>query len=228
VHSPPLLRRRIIWLIGCYSSRLSNDTGVVRSLVEIIAIETCTQNDIAVKLSAAQVISTTVGNFEQAAEEFVPHAEFTVNSLYRLASECDELESQSIVLDTISLILSYLVGTGRDVTLGVANASVAPLPSIWDAGIGERVLIRRNVISILVAIVSSVGPTCVEKLLQIALPIIDTSLDPRTRTDHSFLAGETLLLWLTLLRFTESYSTVIGAVFPRLIGVLDIDFEHLR
>jgi hypothetical protein len=197
-------------------------------MVEIIAIETCTQNDIAVKLSAAQVISTIVGNFEDAAEECVTHAEFTVNSLYRLASECDELESQSAVLDTISLVLSYLIGTGRDITFEVANAAVAPLPSVWDAGRGERVLIRRNVISILVAIVSSVGPTGVEQLLQIALPIIDSSLDTRTRTEHYFLDDETLLLWLTILRFTESYTATIGAVFPRLMGVLEIDLEHLR
>jgi hypothetical protein len=160
--------------------------------------------------------------------ECMPHAEVTVNSLYRLASECSELECQSIVLDSISLILTYLTGTGQDVTLEVANASVAPLPSIWDAGIGEYVLIRRNVISILVAIVSLFGFTCIEKLLQITLPIIDSSLDPRTRTDHSFLAGEALLLWLMILRFTESYSTIMGAMFPRLIEVLDIDFEHLR
>jgi hypothetical protein len=197
-------------------------------MVEIIAIETCTQNDIAVKLSAAQFISTTVGNFEDGADECVTHAEFTVNSLYQLASECDELESQSAVLDTISLVLSYLIGTGRDVTLEVANASVAPLPSVWDGGRGERVLIRRNVISILVAMVSSVGPTGVEQLLRIALPIIDSSLDTRSRAEHSFLADETMLLWLTILRFTESYTAILGAVFWRLIGVLETDFEHLR
>jgi hypothetical protein len=46
--------------------------------------------------------------------------------------------------------------------------------------------------------------------------------------DHSFLAGEALLLWLMILRFTKSYSTIMGAMFPRLIEVLDIDFEHLR
>jgi hypothetical protein len=169
-----------------------------------------------------------VGSFEDAANECVTHAEFTINSLYRLASECNELESQSTVLDTISLVLSYLIGTGRDVTLEVANASVAPLPSLWDAGHGERVLIRRNVISILVGIASSVGSTGVEQLLQIALPIIDSSLDTRARAEHSFLVDETLLLWLTILRFTESYSAILGSVFPKLIGVLEIDFEHLR
>ena len=110
----------------------------------------------------------------------------------------------------------------------VANASVAPLPSIWEAGIGEYVLIQRNVISVLIAIVSLFAFMCIEKLLQITLPVIDSSLDPRTRMDHSFLAVEVLLLWLMILHFTKSYSTIMGAMFPRLIEVLDIDFEHLR
>ena len=197
-------------------------------MVEIIAAETSAQNDIAVKLSAVQVISTMLGTFEEAAENCVSLAEMLIDSLYRLANECDELESQSKVLDTISFLLAYLVGTGRDLSFEVANASVAPLGSIWDASSEDRVLIRRNVVSILIAIASAVGPRGVEQLLPIALPIIDSSLDPRTSTEHSFLVAETLILWLTVLRFSETYSDAVGSLFVRAVELLEIDFEHLR
>ena len=107
----------------------------------------------------------------------MPKSQLT-HSINWQASEMN-LNLSPFVLDSISLILSYLIGTGWDVTLEVANALVAPpLPSIWDAGIGEHVLIGRNVISILVAIISLFGSMCIKKLLQIALSIINSSLNP--------------------------------------------------
>jgi hypothetical protein len=224
----PLLRRRMIWLVGCNTSRLSSDSFVLKSMAEIIASDTTAHNDIAVKLSALQVMAAFVSNFDEAADECVLHAEFIVNSLYRLANECDELESQTSVLEVIPLILTYIVGTGRGITSEVANASVAPLPSIWDGSSGERVLLRRSIISVLIVIAASLGPAGVERLLPIALPIIASSLDPGARTEHSFLVDETLMLWLTILRFTETYTTSIGTLFPFVIGLLEVDFEHLR
>ena len=223
----PFLRRRIIWLIGCNTSRLSSDNSAFNFMAEIIAAETSVHNDIAVKFSAVQVISTLVSDFDEAADECVSSAEFIIKSLYRFANECDELDSQSSIINVIPLILSYTIGTGRSITFEVANASVIPLPSIWDGSSCERVVLRRNVISILIVIASSLGPA-VEMLLHIGLPIIASSLDPRARTEHSFLIDETLILWLAFLRFTEVYTTSIGNLFPLLIGLLEDDFEHLR
>jgi len=224
----PLLRRRIIWLIGCNTSRLPDDSFAFRSMAEIISADTRTYNDIVVKLSAVQVIATMVGSFDEAAEECISHAEFIVNSLYRLANECEELDSQSTILEVIPLILTYIIGTGREISPEVANASVAPLPSIWDGSSGERVLIRRNIIPVLNVVASSLGPMGVERLLPIVLPIIASSLEPRARTEHSFLVDEVLMLWLTILRFTEIYTAAIGSLFPAAIGLLEVDFDHLR
>lgn len=197
-------------------------------MAEIVASNTSTYNDVAVKLSSVQVISTIVGNFDEAAEYCVPHAESIITSLYRLANECDELESQSIVLDVIPLILMYITCTGRGITAAVADVSVASLPSIWDSTSDDRVLLRRNVISILTIVTSSIGPTAVERLLPISLHVISASLDPNTSSEHSFLFNETLLLWLTTLRFAEAYSESIGSLFSTVVALVEVDFEHLR
>lgn len=169
-----------------------------------------------------------VGNFDEVAKQCVPHAAIIVESLYRLANECDDLESQSNVLDAIPQVLTYITGTGGIITAEVATASVAPLPSVWDGSNGERVLLRRNVISILVVVASSLGSADVERLLPIMLPIIASSLDPRTSTEHSFLVDEALLLWLTIIRLTETYTTTLGILFQSVVGLLEVDFEHLR
>lgn len=223
-----MLRRRIIWLLGCNTTRLPSDSSPFRSMVEIIACETSTSHDIAVKLSAVQVISAIVGDFEDTAEYCIPHAESIISSLYQLANECTELESQSLVLGVIPIILSYITGTGRDITASVANISVIPLPSIWDSASGERARLRENVLSILAMLTSSIGPAAVERLLPISMHVVSASLDPKTRSEHSFLSDETLLLWLTTLRFMEAYSECIGTLFPAVVALLEVDFEHLR
>lgn len=223
-----MFRRRIIWLIGCNTSRLSVDSSAFSSMVKVITTTTSVGNDIAVKLSAVQVISNMLSNFDEAAGESIMHAEVIVGSLYRLAGDCDEIDSHSIILDAIPLLLLYIVGNGRDITLEVANAAVSPLSNIWDASCGERVLLRRSILAILVVVISSLGPTGVDSLLPIVIPIIASSLDSRTRTEHSFLVEEALVLWLTILRFTGAYTPEVGDLIPMAVGLLDVDFEYLR
>lgn len=169
-----------------------------------------------------------LGNFDEAAADCALHAEFIIDSLYRLANEFVELESQSMLLDVIPLVLLYMTGTGRDITATVANASVSPLPSIWDCACGKRVLLRRSIITILSIVTSSIGPGASEILFPISFHILASSLDTSASVDHAFQVDETLLLWLTTLRFTETYSDPIGTLFPALVGLLEVDFEHLR
>lgn len=197
-------------------------------MVNIISCGTSKGNDIAVKLAAVQVMSTVIGNFDEAAADCAVHAEFIISSIYRLAHECVELEAQSMLLETIPLVLLYMTGTGSDITATVANASVTPLPSIWDYASGERVLLRRNIITILSIVTSSLGPAASETLFPISFRILASSLDRRGSVDHAFLVNEALLLWLTTLRYTKTYSEPIGTLFPTLIGLLEVDFEHLR
>jgi hypothetical protein len=224
----PLLRHRIVWLVGCNASGLSRDLSPFQPLIKIITYNTSKSNDIAVKLAAVQVISTMLGNFDEAAADCALHAEFIIDSLYRLANEFVELESQSMLLDVIPLVLLYMTGTGRDITATVANASVSPLPSIWDCACGKRVLLRRSIITILSIVTSSIGPGASEILFPISFHILASSLDTSASVDHAFQVDETLLLWLTTLRFTETYSDPIGTLFPALVGLLEVDFEHLR
>lgn len=197
-------------------------------MVEVLAADTSKHNDIAVKLSAVQAISIMASNFDEAMEEGVPYAAFIVNALYRLANECEELESQSSVLDTIPVILTYIIGTGRDITPEVATGAIAPLPSVWDNCCLARVPLRRNVILILTVVVASTGPAEAERLLHIALPIIASSVDPRSSADHSFLVGDALLLWLSILRNSGTYNSTIGEMFQLVVRLVEVDFEHLR
>lgn len=198
------------------------------TMVEIIATETSHRNDLVVKLSAVQVISTMLANFDEAAEKCIPLVTVMIGSLYRFAGECIELESQNKVLEAIPLLLMYIVGTGRDVSLEALTATVATLPSIWDGITVERIMLRRNVVSILTAVASSVEEDMVDSLLPVALPIIASSLDPQTSTENAFMVDEILLLWLTILRKAKSYSNTVGNMFHLVVSLLGADFEHLR
>lgn len=64
-------------------------------------------------------------------------------------------------------------------------------------------------------------------LCPIALPIIHDALDT-SHGDHSFLAEDSLRLWLILLRWTATYNVGFDVLFGRVNDTLVVDFEHIK
>ena len=222
---PPLLCRRFVWMTGCFSSSLSRASGVFESLLQITMDEKC---DLTLRLTTLQSISSILTSFSDGALGSVEAAKPVIEIFYKLAASCEDVNSQNLALEGVTLVLSFIVGMGNSLTSDAANAAITPLPALWDGASGERILLRKHVLSICSQVAAGVGSEQVSALYPIAIPIIDSTLDPSNSNDHSHLVSDALALWLTILRLEQALTAELVNVFKRVKDLLEADFEHLK
>ena len=226
----PVLRHRILWLLA------SNTCGVPHTcrarmysalLALIVDERRCLQNDIRVKLTAVQVVNNSLFDRDESLAIFRDHSDTVIAALYRLAGECTEYESRSLLLTCVSLILTYLVGCGT-ITPETANTAVGPLTQIWSNAVEQNALLKKDVLAILSSLVQAVGSGASAQLHPVAVPMIDTALDPALSEQNLFLVEEALGLWLAIVRLAPAYTDVLGSLFFRATHLLAQDLDHLK
>ena len=228
--STPVLRRRIVWLLAANFFFVPRGCRArfYRALLAIVVDEDrSSQNDLCVKLTAVQALSSSLFEGDEGMAIFRDHGDAVIAALYRLAGECEEYESRTLILSSVSLILTYLLGCGT-ITDRTANAAVEPLVQIWSNAVDQNALLRRDVLSILSSLAQAVGTDGSARMHPIALPMIGAAIDPALRKDNVFLAEDALGLWLALLRLAPSYTDDLGSVYHRAKDLLAQDYEHLK
>jgi len=225
----PILRRRIIWLIRCLYHQNIPDRCIYYDILTIVLTQAhTTHNDYNVKLEAVEAIIALLYDPDESINKLIMGSDVLIPTLYELTSQCNEFDSRLKCLSCVTLLLNTALGTGQQINYNIANAIVSPLQIIWQNSVDQNLQLRSEVLSILSCTASSVGIEQVEKLHSIALPMIDTVLDPKNQDELFFLVEDALKLWLTLLRLSKEYGSNLEILYVRAKDLVDVDLEHLK
>ena len=226
MYSLPILRRRIIWLIGCHSNCASASSALHSDLIScLMDLSPESNNDIAVKLSAVEALLSIVYEPEFNLDALRRTMADLIRSLYNLLLRCNELESRQLILSLITCFLGlYSQGSLNN---EVANEAISPLNSIWYASSDQNIL-RKEVICIMKSIANGVGSERSELLYSSVGPMIIYALDPVNVDECLYLIDEVLSLWLSLLRLAMSYNSFLDTLYPSLKNVFERDFDNLQ
>ena len=221
MQSIPVLKRRIIWLIGC----CSNFIWVTETSHTVLLTCLTTSTDLCVQLTAIQSLTCIMyePGFDQKLilSSIIP----VIETLYHLLATCNELESHQTVTSTIILVLSLFdEGSLSD---EAANQALLPLKVIWDSKDHQNIL-RKDVICILKHIVVGVGSDRSKLMFETVAPILHFSLRPENEGECMYLVEDALSLWLIILRLSKEYVSILDDLFPSILGIIQRDFEHLR
>lgn len=181
------------------------------------------QNDACVRLTAIQAIEALLPRCEEMPALLQSIVEPTIPAVYRLTSDCEEVENRIACLDLISSLITYVMISGGTLHSEILNTIATPLSSIWDNAVDQNLLLKRNVLAILSCLASYVGPDQAAVLYPMALPMIDNSFQCE---DNVFLVEDALRLWFVFLRLSKAYDTLIGTLFIH-AAKLSKDLEHV-
>ena len=224
----PILRRRLIWLIGCSSHVLKNRQYAFEAIAYVL-VNKCRENDIIVRLTAVGALNSLLYDSDGLIDTFAQYSDSVISSLYALANECSQLECCEEILSCINLLLMSIKEIGKHIGDNTADIVVGPLVSIWENALEQKSHLRGNVLSILSCVATSVGTNYSQQQLHsIALPMISTSLGSTARNMHPFLIEDALNLWLTLVRQLSVSDPNLENIFGIIVTLLEDGFEHTR
>ena len=156
-------------------------------------------------------------------ESFGGLATPAVAGMYELLRSMDELESMTLILQTISILVARV---GKSLSIEAANAVVQPLLQIWE-GADEKNVLRKYVLSILTSVTGVVRPEDAKVLYSVVHPMLDVATAGGDA--HVYLTDDALRLWLALMRVAKGYDEGFHMLFPRLMTiVVNMDWEHLK
>ena len=218
----PVLQRRIIWLVSCTANHVNISSQFNPLGMAVTALSR--PDDVCLRLTAVQAVDALLPYCEDTPQLLHSITEASIPALFRLANDCDEVESRSSCLDLLSNIITYVSCTGGLLSTELLNSIVAPLSTIWENADGQNLLLRRNVLSILACVASFVGPDEAAALYPLALPLIDDSFG---REENVFLVDEALKIWWVFLQLSKGYDPLLGKLYLR-APVLSKDLEHVK
>eukprot|EP00986_Skeletonema_menzelii_P006073 scaffold2303_cov141-Skeletonema_menzelii.AAC.7 len=218
----PILQRRIIWLVSCNANQVNISSQLNPLGMAVTALSR--PDDICLRLTAVQAVDALLPYCEGTPQLLHSITETSIPALFRLANDCDEVESRSSCLDLLSNIITYVSYTGGLLSTELLNSIVAPLSIIWENADGQNLLLRRNVLSILACVASFVGSDEATALYPLALPLIDDSFG---REENVFLVDEALKIWWVFLQLSKGYDPLLGKLYLR-ASALSNDLEHVK
>ena len=151
-------------------------------------------------------------------------AECTVPCLYKTLEDSSDPESQSMCLDLIANLVTYVGAVGGELSSSTLNVIVSPLRPIFVNATAEHLLIRRNVLAILSSVATFIGREQVKLLHPLALPLLHDCLADET---NLFMEEEALQTWYVILRLSSSYESALGDLFECCATRISHDLRHL-
>ena len=221
----PILKRRIIWLIGCHTNCVSTSANLHSALLSCLTDSSGSNADISVKLTSVESLTSIIYEPGFDRESLVHIMADLIKSLYNLLLRCNQLESRQIILSSVALLIG--LSSQGSLTNEAANEAVSPLNSIWLASDDQNVL-RKEVICIVKSIAAGVGNERSELLYSSVAPMLTFTLDPANANECLYLIEDVLSLWLSLLRLANQYNPFFDHLFESTRSVLERDFENLR
>lgn len=180
-------------------------------------------NDHVVRVTAGRQLKLVLEPFEFSFRDFQPYATTILESLMGLVQETELSETKMALLETARVTVTKL----EDQIEPYAHGIMSILPSLW-AESGEENLMKQNILTMITAIITSLGKKGASFHEQI-FPLIHDSVQPDSEASV-YLLEEALELWAAVLHQapTEHPSPQLLALSKSLLPLLELGSEHLR
>lgn len=220
-----LLRRRIAILLGQWvpiKPETIDRVAVYQIFTHLLASGE-QLNDHVVRVTAGRQLRLVLEPFEFKFADFHPYADPLLKSLMSLIAETELSETKMALLETVRVAVTKLEGQIEP----YAQDIMSMLPPLW-LGSGDEHLMKQAILSMITAIVNSLGQKSLSYHNAI-LPIIHDSVQPESEA-IVYLLEEALDLWSAILQQTPSNqaSPELLKLSHSLLPLLDIGSELLR
>ncbi|XP_050400869.1 importin-11 [Patella vulgata] len=215
-----IIRRRVIWLIGQWVG-VKMSVNLRPMLYEIILSLLSKDEDLAVRLEAAQCLKTAVDDFEFKTEQLLPYLESLFALLFELLKEVRECDTKMHVLHVLSFVIERVGSKIQPYT----SALVQYLPQLWHES-GEHNMLRCAILTTLIHLVQGFGTTCI-KLYDFLIPVIEMSTDVN-QDQHVYLLEDGLELWDVTLQNSPHLTDKLLKIFNQMPALLELGTENLR
>ncbi|CAG2187918.1 Importin-11 [Mytilus edulis] len=197
-----IIRRRVIWLIGQWVGvKMSQSLrpNLYQALIPLLAKE----EDLVVRLEAAQTLKTAVDDFEFSVDQFLPFLETLFSLLFQLLQEVRECDTKMQVLHVISFVIERV---GPKIQQ-YATALIHYLPALWQES-AEHNMLRCAILTTLI------------HLVQMSTDV--------TQDQYIYLVEDGVELWHVTLQNTSASTDHMLHLFSNMTGLLELGTENLR
>ncbi|GAB6031945.1 Importin-11 [Chamberlinius hualienensis] len=215
-----IIRRRVIWMIGQWVAvKLSTELRplLYESILPLLRVE----EDMVVRITAAETLKIAVDDFEFNSEQFLPYLESSFGLLFQLLKDVSGSDAKMHVLHVLSFVVERVGGTIRP----YASALVNYLPLLWNESADHNML-RCAILSTLHHLVEGFGALS-EDLHPFLVPVINFSTDVK-QEPHVYLLEDGLELWNVTLENAHSIGDNMFILFNNLLPLLELSSESMR
>lgn len=220
-----LLRRRTAILLGQWVPIKPEqiDRVAVYQIFAYLLSPADKLNDHVVRVTAGRQLRLALEPFEFSFQDFQPYATSILENLMGLIQETELSETKMALLETVRVAVTKLEGQVEPYAQGIMSI----LPKLW-AESGEEHLMKQNILTMITAIITSLGKKGTSFHEQI-YPLIHDSVQPESEASV-YLLEEALELWTALLQQapTENPSPQLLSLSRSLLPLLELGSEHLR
>lgn len=215
-----ILRRRIVWLVGRWTD--VKFSTKLRPQVYAMCVELMyPQEDIVVRLTAAQSLKSIMEDFEFSPDQLMPYLGPIFSQLYAILRDVSEVDSKMNVLKIMSFIIEKMSLSIKD----HANELVAYLPIIWQES-GDHCMLKTVVLSTMREILQAL-----QKIPNTLLPFVYSVVQLSTNIEdsaHVYLIDEGLEVWLKTVHYTKEPTQELLELASRLLPVIENSSTYLQ
>lgn len=180
-------------------------------------------NDHVVRVTAARQLRLILEPFEFNYSDFRPYATPLLENVMSLAAETELSETKMALLETVRIAVTRLEGEIQPYAPGIMSM----LPPLW-ADSGEEHLMKQAILTMITAIVNSLGQKSLEYHEPI-LPLIHDSVQPESEA-IVYLLEEALELWTAIIQQVPKNSAApdLLSLSKLLLPLFDMGGDLLR
>ncbi|CAH0385174.1 unnamed protein product [Bemisia tabaci] len=216
-----IIRRRVAWLIGYWVSvQLSaeNRSTLYESMLPLLQ----PNEDMVVRLTAANTIKLAVDDFGFNADEFLKYLEPLFSLLFQLLKDCQECDSKMQVLS----VLSFIAGRVGSAIEPFHDSLVQYLSFLWEESSNYN-LLRCAIVSALVRLMQ-IFASSQNLPWSFFLSVIEFCTNIN-KDDHVYLLPDGLDLWLAIVQNTSELNDGLLQLFKNMPPLLtEASTEHLK
>jgi len=208
----------VAWLLGQWSAvKLSPELRpmLYSSLLGLLEAN----EDMAVKLAAAQALKHSVDDFDFSPEQLEPQLGLCFGLLLNLLRDAKECDSKMRVLSVASFVVERVGPAVRPHAVELVRC----LPQLWAE---DHPMLKAAVVAALVPLVAALGPDH-DHLAAFLLPVVATSTDLEN-DEHVYLLEDGLDLWLAVMENAAKMSPQLLQLWARVPVLFERTTEHLQ
>ncbi|KAH8554929.1 armadillo-type protein [Umbelopsis sp. PMI_123] len=215
-----ILRRRIAWIIGHWIG-VKIDKQYRSYVYQIMLQLLAPEEDMVVRLVAANNLRNCVDDWDFETEDFVPYIEPSIQLLTALLKDVEECDSRMRILSCLNIVIDRVESR----ITPYAQQIVELLPPLWAAS-EEDHLFKSTILVTLTKLMGSLKEQS-SHLYDYVLPLIEHSVD-RNQEAHIYLLEDGLDLWWVTIQSATECSPRLLQMFPIAIEYLEYGTETLR